>query len=44
MASIQIFLANNPDLKNTETVDLHGLHVKEALAAVKQLINNKRLG
>jgi hypothetical protein len=39
-----IFLANNPELKTNETIDLHGLHVKEAIAAVKQLISTKKQG
>jgi len=44
IASIQAFLNNNPDIKNSNTLDLHGLQVKEALNVLKQVMAEKRIG
>jgi DNA-nicking Smr family endonuclease len=35
---------NNPDLINSNTLDLHGLHSKEALTAFKQLLKQRKEG
>jgi hypothetical protein len=44
MASMQIFMSNNIDIKNSNTLDLHGLHVKEALNVLKNVLNEKQTG
>lgn len=44
MASVKIFSANNPDIKNSNTLDLHGLHVNEAINVLKNVFNGKRKG
>lgn len=41
---MKIFAENNPDFKKLNTVDLHGLQVKEALNVLKQVINEKKNG
>ena len=43
-ASVQAFLNNNPDIQNSNTLDLHGLQVREALNVLKQVIAEKRSG
>lgn len=43
-ASAKIFTANNHDLKSNNTLDLHGLHVDEAISALKNVLNSKRNG
>ena len=43
-ASMEIFLKNNPDLKSSNTLDLHGLYVREALEILKNMIGFKRQG
>lgn len=43
-AVVQIFNANNPDYRNSNTLDLHGLHVKEAIGVLKDVINQKKMG
>jgi hypothetical protein len=44
MASMKIFMANNIDIKNSHTLDLHGLFVSEALDALKNVLAEKREG
>ena len=41
---MQIFMSNNYDIKNQNTLDLHGLHVKEAIQVLKNVINEKKEG
>lgn len=43
-ASMEIFLKNNPDLRSSNTLDLHGLYVREALEILKNMINYKKQG
>lgn len=43
-AVVQIFKENNPDYKNSNTLDLHGLHVKEAISVLKDVISQKKTG
>ena len=42
LASIQTFLYNNPDIRNSSTLDLHGLSVKEALNVLKKVFFEKK--
>ena len=44
MASMQIFLSNNLDIRNSNTLDLHGLYVKEAIEVLKNVMNEKKTG
>jgi hypothetical protein len=44
LASMQIFLSNNIDIRNSNTLDLHGLHVKEAMNVLKNVIVEKKNG
>ena len=44
VASIQTFLNNNPDIQNSNTLDLHGLQVREALNVLKQVMAEKKIG
>ena len=37
-------MENNPDIKYSNMLDLHGLHVKEAIDALKQTMYKKRAG
>jgi hypothetical protein len=43
-AAVQIFLSNNPDIKTSNMLDLHGLHVKEAIDVFKQTFLRKKAG
>lgn len=43
-AVVQIFRENNPDFGNSNTLDLHGLHVKEAISVLKDVLGQKKLG
>lgn len=43
-ASTKIFNANNQDIKNNNTLDLHGLHVDEAINALKTALNTRKNG
>lgn len=44
VASIQTFVGNNPDIQHSNTLDLHGLQVKEALKALKEVMTEKKIG
>ena len=44
LASMQIFMTNNIDIQHSNTLDLHGLHVKEAIGVLKNVLNEKRNG
>jgi DNA-nicking Smr family endonuclease len=41
-ASVNIFALNNADLNNSNTLDLHGLHVNEAFRMFKQIYLKKK--
>ena len=41
-ASQNAFLMNNPDIKNSDLLDLHNLTVKESVTALKQIMYEKR--
>ena len=43
-AVVQIFRENNPDFGNSNTLDLHGLHVKEAINVLKDVLSQKKQG
>ncbi len=43
-AAIQTFLTYNQDIKNSNTLDLHGLQVKEAINVLKQIMSEKKQG
>ncbi|CAF0961236.1 unnamed protein product, partial [Brachionus calyciflorus] len=42
-AAVQIFKENNPDFNHSNTLDLHGLHVKEAIDVLKKIITKRKL-
>lgn len=44
IASIQTFLNNNPGIQKSNTLDLHGLQVKEALQVLKNVMFEKKIG
>ena len=41
---MEILMANNPELGNSNTLDLHGLYIKEALDILKQVMYEKKQG
>ena len=41
-ASFNVFALNNSDLNQSNTLDLHGLHVNEALKIFKQVFTKKK--
>jgi hypothetical protein len=41
-ASQNAFLMNNPNIKNSDLLDLHNLTVKEAVGALKQIMFEKK--
>jgi hypothetical protein len=43
-ASYEIFQSNNSDIRNSNILDLHGLHVNEALEVFKEIYNKKKNG
>ena len=43
-ASMEILMANNPELGNSNTLDLHGLYIKEALDILKRVMYEKKQG
>jgi hypothetical protein len=43
-ASYEIFQSNNSDIKNSNILDLHGLHVNEALEVFKEIYYKKKNG
>lgn len=43
-ASTKIFTANNHELRSNNTLDLHGLHVDEAITALKCVLSAKKNG
>ena len=44
MAASHTFLNNNPDFQKSNTLDLHGLQVKEAITVLKQVIAERKKG
>ena len=43
-AAIQIFKEHNPDISHSNTLDLHGLHVKEEINVLKNIITERKSG
>ena len=44
IASVQTFIEKNPNIHSSNVLDLHGLQVKEALNALKQIMFEKKQG